>query len=212
MPRPAPPTDLFPYFQTLGDLEAAECGDITALFAQPQPVELDVGCGRGLFLVNAADARPDINFLGIDTDFREGRRTARRLQKRASANARVLGGDAQTVLARLIRPASLQAVHVYFPDPWWKSKHRRRRVFTDRFADQCAETLHPGGLLHSWTDVGEYFAVIRALMDHHPAFEALPPPAERLPEHDLDYHTSFERKSRQAGLTIHRGQWRRRSD
>ncbi len=88
---------------------------------------------------------------------------------------------------------SVAAVHVYFPDPWWKRKHKRRRLFTDEFVDLAAATLESGGLLHAWTDVEEYFGVIRALMDHHAAFEALAAPAEQAPAHDLDYQTSFER-------------------
>ena len=106
----------------------------------------------------------------------------------------------------------MSAVHVYFPDPWWKKKHRRRRVFTDEFADLAAQVLKPNGLLHSWTDVEEYFGVISALMNHHAQFTALEPPPERPPAHDMDYQTSFERRSRQAGCPIHRGLWQRTSE
>ncbi len=214
MPRPTRANTLLPWFRTLTDFESeiGQGGDVTALFDEPRPLEIDVGCGRGLFLVNASDTHPDINYLGIDTDYREGRRAAKRLQKRDSRNARILGGDVFTVFGSMVRPASLQAVHVYFPDPWWKARHRRRRVFTDRFVDRCAELLLPGGLLHSWTDVEEYFEVIEALMNHHPAFETLPAPEEQPAEHDLDYRTSFERKSRQKGLSICRGRWMRRTD
>ena len=65
--------------------------------------------------------------------------------------------------------------------------------------------------MHCWTDVKDYFDVITAIMDHHPEFEALAPPEERDPNHDMDYQTSFERKKRKEGLIIHRGLWRRRS-
>ena len=133
-----------------------------------------------------------------------------RLKRRGIENARVLGGPVEFVFGKLIRPGSLAAVHVYFPDPWWKRKHRRRRVFTDELVDQAAELLEPGGRLHSWTDVEEYFEVIAGLMDHHPEFETLPRPEEREPEHDLDYLTSFERKRRKAGASVWRGEWRRR--
>jgi tRNA (guanine-N7-)-methyltransferase len=134
------------------------------------------------------------------------------LWKRRAENARVLGGDVRRAFANYVPPESVAAVHVYFPDPWWKRKHRRRRVFTDEFVDQCARVLKPGGLLHSWTDVGEYFEVISALVDHHSAFEALPPSPESEPRHDMDYQTSFERKKRRIGETIHRGRWRRVAD
>jgi tRNA (guanine-N7-)-methyltransferase len=202
------PFDLKPYFLTLEDLG----GPIAWVdfFGNDRPVELDVGCGRGLFLFNSSISRPDTNFLGIELEYKEARRGARRLWKRSQLNARVLGGDARVALATFVPPASVSAVHVYFPDPWWKRKHKRRRLFTDEFVDLAARVLKPGGYLHAWTDVEEYFGVIRTLMDNHAEFESLPPPPERSAANDLDYQTSFERKKRQLGATIHRGLWRRR--
>ena len=209
MTRPLPPTDLLPYFQTLHDFDAAgvRTFDWTEIFDNDHPVEIDVGSGRGMHLVSAGTANPDRNFLGIEVDYREGRRAARRLQKRSLDNVRVLGADVHAVFRNYITPASVAAIHVYFPDPWWKRKHRRRRVFSDQFADECARLLQPGGLLHSWTDVEEYFGVISALMDNHPGFRTLPSPVESAPAHDLDYRTSFERRKRKDGLPIYRGCW-----
>ena len=220
VPSLPPRVDLKPWFLTLDDLSGRHFSSPdsprpiawNAFFGNDHPVELDVGCGRGLFLFNAAGNRPDVNFLGIELDFREGRRAARRLHKRRMPNARVLGGSVHDALDRYVPAASVSAIHVYFPDPWWKKKHRRRRVFTDQFADRMAKALRPGGMVHSWTDVEEYFGVISALMDHHPSFKTLPPPDEREPEHDMDYHTSFERKKRKDGWPIYRGRWQRIAD
>ena len=207
--------DFRPYFLVFEDLSPylADDGwlDWVKLFGTSNPVELDVGCGRGLFLFNASTTRPETNFLGSEVDMHEGRRGAKRLLKKAQPNARVIGGDANFLLDKMIRQASLAAVHVYFPDPWWKRKHRRRRLFTDLFVDRAARVLQPGGLLHMWTDVADYFEIASALMDHHPQFTKLPPPEERPAENDLDYTTGFERTRRQAGLPIHRGLWQRRS-
>jgi tRNA (guanine-N7-)-methyltransferase len=210
--RHPPTVDLRPWFSTVDDVASRFSLPIdwTEFFGEDRPVEIDVGCGRGLFLTNASDARPDTNFLGIELDFKEGRRAATRLYKRKQPNARIIGGSVFDVFGKLISPGSVNAIHVYFPDPWWKQKHRRRRVFTDKFVDECSRLLVPGGMLHSWTDVEEYYGVISALMNHHRDFETLPPPDERAAEHDLDYQTSFERKKRQLGLPIYRGQWRRR--
>jgi tRNA (guanine-N7-)-methyltransferase len=207
--RARPPLDLRPWFQTLDDLSPPL--DWTVLFGNARPVELDVGSGRGLFLVSASQARPDTNFAGIELDYKEARRAARRLWKRKQANARVIGGDALRALSRYVPPQSIAAVHVYFPDPWWKRRHKRRRVFTDVFVEHVRHVLVPGGLLHAWTDVEDYFEVMRALLDHHQAFEALAAPPERPAEHDLDYQTSFERKKRKLGAAIHRGLWRKRA-
>ena len=195
--------DVLPYVAADGLL------DWTKLFSNANPVELDVGCGRGMFLFNASTTQPERNFLGVELDFTEGRRGAKRLVKRDQPNARVIGGDANYLLDRLVRPASVSAVHVYFPDPWWKRKHRRRRLFTDLFADRVARVLAPGGWLHVWTDVEDYFEIVQALLQHHPHFSSLPTPAERAAAHHLDYQTSFERTRREAGLPIHRGLWQR---
>ena len=207
-----PPTNLKPYFMVLEDIQQDYDGalDWPTFFGNNNPVEIDVGCGRGLFLVTAGETHPDVNFLGIEADYREGRRGAKRLQKRGLNNVRVIGGDVAIPFTKMIAPHSVAAIHVYFPDPWWKRKHRSRRVFSDKFVGMCARLLKPGGLLHSWTDVEEYFGVISALMAHHPDFSTLPPPKERPPEHDLDYQTSYERKKRKLGLPIYRGKWERK--
>ncbi|MEO1995326.1 MAG: tRNA (guanosine(46)-N7)-methyltransferase TrmB [Planctomycetaceae bacterium] len=199
--------DLSPYFVTVDDFEQPI--DWKHYFDNDNPIELDIGCGRGLFLVNAAERKPDTNFLGMELDYKEGRRAARRLKKRQFANARIVGGDCRRMLQRFIMPSSVAAAHVYFPDPWWKRRHLRRRLFTDEFAELLARVVRPEGLVHSWTDVEQYFGVITALMDRHAKFRTLPPPAEREPRHDLDYQTSFERKKRQLGSQIWRGLWQR---
>jgi tRNA (guanine-N7-)-methyltransferase len=181
-----------------------------AFFGNHQPVELEVGCGRGLFLFTASTACPERNFIGLDCDLKEARRAALRLQKRLVPNARIVGGDAQILLPRYVPDGSVSAVHVYFPDPWWKKRHRKRRIFNPGFVSQCVRILNVGGELHSWTDVEEYFDEYRPLVSAHPALEEVPAPAERAPEHDMDYHTSFERKKRKEGLPIYRARWVRR--
>lgn len=205
----APPGELlFPWLRRSHDMPV-EYLDWAEFFGNEHPVELDIGCGRGLFTWHASEANPEINYLGIELEFKTARRAAAKLYKREIPNARIISGDAREILETLIAPDSVQAAHVYFPDPWWKRKHKRRRLFTDDFVDLVAEAIEPGGRLHSWTDVEDYFEVIAGLMQHHPRFETLPPPAEKTPEHDLDYQTSFERKKRREGETIYRGLWKK---
>jgi len=204
----APNRDLCPHFQTLDDLPVPV--DWATFFGTVQPVELDIGCGRGMFLVNSAIAHPDVNYCGVELDYTEGRRGAKRLHKRAQPNARVVGGDAKIFLQKYVLPQSVAVAHVYFPDPWWKRKHRKRRLFNEEFVELLSRVVKFGGEVHSWTDVEEYFGVISGLMDHHADFERLPPPAGHVAEHDLDYLTSFHRRRTQAGAATYRGRWRRR--
>lgn len=200
------PVDLNPYFLTLKDLDGTV--DWREVFGNDHPVEVDVGCGRGMFVFTAGCANPDVNYLGVEIDYREGRRGAARAKKREMPNVRVWGGDAKLAFNQHVPHGSVDAVHVYFPDPWWKRRHRRRRVFTTELIDCMVAALKPGGIVHSWTDVEEYFGVISGLMNQDPRFETLPPIVERDPEHDMDYQTSFERKKRKDGCTIYRGAWR----
>src|SRR4029077_13584321 len=115
---------------------------------------------------------------GIEYDFKEARRGARSLQKRALGNVRILGADARLVFSRYLPEACTVAVHVYFPDPWWKRRHKKRRIFNAEFLRQAARVLLPDGLLHAWTDVAEYFGVMTALVAENPDFAVLPAPFE----------------------------------
>src|SRR5262249_37948821 len=149
-----------------------------------------------LFLVNAGTTRPGTNFLGLEYDFKEARRAARRVQKRRLDNVRILGADARLIFSKYLSDSCAAAIHVYFPDPWWKRRQKKRRVSPGEFLAQAARILMPGGRLHAWTDVAEYFGVMNALVAENPDFLAVAVPEERPPRHDMDYHTSFERKKR----------------
>jgi tRNA (guanine-N7-)-methyltransferase len=201
-------TDLRPFFLTLRDIPPAPLRPAD-IFATEQPLEVEIGSGRGLFLVNAGLTCPGSNFLGIEYDYKEARRAARRLQKRNFSHVRLLGADARIVLRDYLPSASARALHVYFPDPWWKRRHKKRRIFSAEFLVQAARILKPGGLLHAWTDVEEYFDVMNLLVAENPAFVPLPAPTERAALNDMDYHTSFERKKRKLGLPIFRARWQR---
>ena len=179
-----------------------------ALFGTDQPVELEIGSGKGLFLVNAGTSRPDHNFFGIELARKYARRAAERVARNNLANVRVLPGDALLFMAKYVPDASLSALHVYFPDPWWKARHRKRRVFGKPLVLSAERTLIPGAELHVVTDVLEYFGVITDLMAEHPRFTLLPPPEPHDATHELDYLTNFERKYRIEGRPIYRTSYR----
>jgi tRNA (guanine-N7-)-methyltransferase len=183
--------------------------DPARLFAQEQPLEVEVGSGKGLFLQNASLAHPDRNFMGIEVAHKYARFSAARLARRNLPNAIMVHGDAMRVFREILPDASLVGVHVYFPDPWWKARHRKRRVLTLPFLRDAARVLKPGGKFHFWTDVEEYFESTLELIREVPSLVGPLPVPEREPEHDLDYHTHFERRKRQAGLPIFRAEFDR---
>ena len=182
--------------------------DWSEIFGNGHPVEIEIGSGKGLFLTNAALVRPEHNFLGIEMAKKYARKAADRVAKRALANVRVLPGDALLFMSRYAPPSSLHAAHVYFPDPWWKARHKKRRVFAEPLILDLERTLRPGADLHVATDVEEYFGVIRSLMAAHPRFRPQPEPPRTAPEHDDDYLTNFERKYRIEGRPIYRSHYR----
>ncbi len=177
-------------------------------FGNHQPVELEIGPGKGLFLANAASQRPGHNFLGIEIARKYARRAAERASKKGLLNIRVIAGDGRRFLHEFVPEKSLTALHVYFPDPWWKKRHKKRRVFTTEFVSDVARALVDHGDFWFATDVEEYFEVMLAVMTEHPEFSPQPPPLPNEPEHDLDYLTNFERKYRMEGRPIHRAHFR----
>ena len=168
------------------------------VFGNTNPVEIEVGFGKGLFLVTAGQERPPVNFFGIEIVRKYQLFTANRLAKRNLRNVRLACADARMLLRDYVPAGSVRAVHVYFPDPWWKKRHHKRRLFTAEFAAACARVLQVGGRLELMTDVEEYFAVMKELLAEQPRLRPLPA-AERGGE----YRTNFERKYRQAGKPIY---------
>jgi tRNA (guanine-N7-)-methyltransferase len=179
------------------------------VFGHEGPLEVEVGSGKGLFLQSAAVAVPDHNFLGIEIAHKYARFAAARLAKRDLANAIVVDGDAQRIFSELLPEDSLAAVHVYFPDPWWKKRHHKRRVMNERFLRDAARTLASGGTLHFWTDVRDYFDATLEIIATNTRLAGPLDVPERAAEHDLDYRTHFERRVRITGEQIYRTKFRK---
>lgn len=192
-PHDAPPTPL----------------DLAALYGNDHPVEAEVGFGKGLFLLGSSQRHPEINWLGIEIERAYQLFTATRLAKRNIANVRLACADARLFFRDHLAAASLAAVHVYFPDPWWKQRHRKRRLFTREFAEQCVRVLRPEGRLHFVSDVEEYFNETTQMLADFAGLTPVPPPVEKTPEHDLDYLTNFERKFRKEERPIYRISYRK---
>jgi tRNA (guanine-N7-)-methyltransferase len=179
------------------------------LFERDAPLEVEVGSGKGLFLQSAAIAAPGHNFLGIEIARRYASYAAARLAKHSLTNAVVIEGDAQRLFAELLADESLAAVHIYFPDPWWKKRHHKRRVMNERFIRDVSRTLASGGSLHFWSDVRDYFDATLALIATHTPLVGPLDVAERAAEHHLDYRTHFERRMRLGGEPVYRAEFRK---
>src|SRR5262245_13073691 len=131
--------------------------DAAQLFEREAPLEIEVGSGKGLFLESAASRNPDHDYLGIEIATKYARFAAARVGKLGLKNAVMVHGDAQPIFADLLPDNSVAAVHVYFPDPWWKKRHEKRKVLNERFVKKVERVLVPGGSLHYWTDVLDRF-------------------------------------------------------
>jgi tRNA (guanine-N7-)-methyltransferase len=180
-----------------------------ALFGREAPLEVEVGSGKGLFLQTAAAAVPERNFLGIEIAAKYAQFAAARLAKRALANAAMVHGDAQRLFAELLPDDSLAAVHVYFPDPWWKKRHHKRRVMNERFVRHVERALAAGGSLHFWTDVRDRFEATLELIARETGLVGPLEVPERPAEHALDYRTHFERRMRIGEQPVYRAEFRK---
>jgi tRNA (guanine-N7-)-methyltransferase len=202
-----PELDLSACLKTIDELPSP--WDPVALFGRSAALEAEVGSGKGLFLRTAAKSRPEVDFLGIEISHKYARFAAAGLVKRNLRNAVVVAGDALRVFADLLPNESLEAVHVYFPDPWWKKRHKKRRIMRASTVHDFQRTLRPGGRLHFWSDVEEYFRTTLELLaeETHLAgpFSVEEPDAE----HDLDYRTHFERRMRLHGQNVYRAEFRK---
>ena len=126
---------------------------------------------------------------------------------RSLANGKLICADATRFFAEWLPDQCVAAVHVYFPDPWWKKRHKKRRVLNESFVQHVQRVLQREGTLHFWTDVQEYFEVTLELLASHTSLRGPRLVAEGESQHDLDFRTHFERRCRQAGLPVFRSEW-----
>jgi tRNA (guanine-N7-)-methyltransferase len=185
--------------------------DRRAIFGTDGPVEIEVGTGKGRFLLGAAELRPDVSHLGIEWANKYLRIAESRALRRGLTNVRFVRFDARELLPG-IPATSIAAYYVFYPDPWPKARHHKRRFIQTETANELARTLCPGGLLHVATDHEEYWQAIVAVLDVHPEFARLATfggPAFPLPVDEP--LTNFEIKYGREGRTRNRASWQRRA-
>jgi tRNA (guanine-N7-)-methyltransferase len=125
-------------------------------FGREAPLSLEIGPGRGAFALDHAARHPELDLVAIETRRSDCELIRSRAARRGLQNLIVLQGDARLLIPRLFRPGSLGALHVQFPDPWWKKRHHKRRMVDVDFAVQMRRLLRPGGLVDFRTDVPAY--------------------------------------------------------
>ena len=148
----------------LDDAIAAGPADLQGIFGNARPVELEIGSGKGTFLLARGKARPELNVLGVEWAGSYAAYCADRFRRHGLDNVRMLHADATDFVTHCLPDACLLRVHVYFPDPWPKRKHHRRRSIQLPFVDQLWRVLMPGGQLLIVTDHQAYFQHIRRVL------------------------------------------------
>lgn len=167
-------------------------------------IELEIGSGKGLFLSSAAAAEPERAFVGIELAAKFANRAAQRIAKAGLSNATILRGDARQFLDQIVPEASLKRLHVYFPDPWWRNKHKKRRVLNQETIHHIQRVLLPGGEFHFWTDVLDYYEHICSEVMDITQLRGPRYVPEPMALHNMDYTTHFERRARLNAQPVYR--------
>ena len=172
------------------------------VFGNDRLVEIEVGSGKGRFLKESAQRNPEVNYVGIERASKYFAKSCERLAKHDITTARLVYCDAPYFLYRHVANQSVSAFHIYFPDPWPKKRHRKRRIFNNSiWISELVRTLNnKSGKIYIATDYKTYFWEIQELFDCHPNFEYCPKKST-----ETNYiQTSFEIKYREQGHPIYR--------
>lgn len=165
--------------------------DLSKIFRATQPLEVELGSGDGSFLVDIARSRPDHNFFGVERLLGRIRKMERKARRAQLTNLRGVRIESSYLLEYLLPRHCVEALHIYFPDPWPKRKHRRHRLINDRFPTLAHQVLAPGGTVYLRTDDRDYFEQMKAVFAASPLFvQAETPPrlAELLTDFEKDFH------------------------
>jgi tRNA (guanine-N7-)-methyltransferase len=169
--------------------------ELAQLFPEPQPLEVELGCGDASFIVECARRRPDRNFLGVERLLGRLRKLDRKGRRAGLTNLRGVRIESSYFLQYLLPPRSVSALHVYFPDPWPKKRHRDRRLVNERFPGLARAALAPGGVVYLRTDDEDYFAQMTAVFDANREFQR-----SETPTGLAELPTDFEREFRARGI------------
>jgi tRNA (guanine-N7-)-methyltransferase len=186
----------------LDSAAAGEQMDLPAIFGNTRPVELEIGSGKGTFLAERAKVRPEVNFLGIEWAKPYAAYAADRFRRAGLSNVRMIAADAGELVRKALTPGSLQRIHIYFPDPWPKRKHHKRRIIQGPFVDRAWQLLSVGGQLLIVTDHLGYFQHIRRVLAEPRPFVRVQFPNMTDADGEV-VGTNFERKYIAQGRTFY---------
>lgn len=190
-----------------GETEDAGPVDFSAVFGRVAPVEMEIGVGKGRFLLAAAATHRDRDWFGAEIEPGYAQIVRLKAERAGLLNLRIERIDGKAFVERRLSPGCLAGLHVYFPDPWPKKRHHKRRLVEPAWAEAAARALAPGRLLRVASDHEEYFSVIDAVLSKEPLFEKLSPEEAG----DWSTGTSYEMKFLKTGRPIHKSIFRRRA-
>ena len=199
------------------DGQLADALDTDAWFGRTAPLVLEIGCGTGVSTVAMAAEEPDLDVIAAEVYRRGLAQLLNGIDREHLTNVRLIRGDGVDVLEHLLGPQSLTGVRVYFPDPWPKVRHHKRRLLQPATVALIADRLRPGGILHAATDHAGYAEQIGEVGDAEPALRRLPlsdgDPAELggLPISVRRPVTKYEDKAQRAGSAVAEFIWEKRA-
>lgn len=173
------------------------------IFGNDHPVEVEIGPGKGSFLFARALNTPERNFFAVEVNKRRAFRLAYRIERDNVSNLRAIHGDMRCLIRTSLWPGRVSVYHLYFPDPWWKRRHRQRRLFHVDFATALAQTVLPGGKILLASDVYEYFVQIVQQFSSISELQQFPWERDHVTTKGKPILTDFERKFRELGQPIY---------
>lgn len=184
--------------------------DIAAWFGRRAPVVLEIGSGNGASTLAMAQDEPDIDVIAVEIYRRGLAQLLCAIEREQVRNIRLIRGNGIDVLEHLIAPGSLTGVRVFFPDPWPKARHHKRRFLQPATVDLIADRLLPGGVLHAATDHPGYAEQIAEVGDAETKLVRVDPDTESLPISVVRPTTKYETKAQEAGSVVTELIWKRR--
>lgn len=178
-----------------------QVADLDAVFGRAAPKVVEIGFGMGGATADIAQARPDTDYLGVEVHGPGVGSLLKLVEERQLGNVRVIQHDAVEVFTHMLAPASLDGVHVFFPDPWHKKRHNKRRLIQPPFVALLASRIKPGGYLHLATDWEDYAIQMLEVLSQEPSLENTAD--GYAPRPDYRPLTKFE----QRGLRLGHGVW-----